>query len=60
MKIKELILCDLEQKINTSRTLMISIGTLKGLNHPETIKISQELDAILNIYHRINLFSYPK
>ncbi|MGE8078278.1 aspartyl-phosphate phosphatase Spo0E family protein [Peribacillus loiseleuriae] len=60
MEIKELILNDLENKINTLRILLISIGTLKGLNHPDTIKCSQELDVFLNKYQRIKLIRYPE
>lgn len=35
---------DFEQK----QALMISSGLTNGLTHPETIRISQELDGLLN------------
>jgi stage 0 sporulation regulatory protein len=43
--------CDLLNRINKIRNKMIKVGLEKGLNDQNTIKISQELDALLNIYH---------
>ena len=45
----------LELEINLLRIYMINTGNFKGLNHPDTIKLSQELDILLNIYQRIKL-----
>jgi stage 0 sporulation regulatory protein len=46
---------ELENKIKMLRALMITTGKFKGLNHPETIKCSQELDMILNKYHHLKI-----
>ncbi|MFJ8244483.1 Spo0E family sporulation regulatory protein-aspartic acid phosphatase [Peribacillus asahii] len=46
---------DLEYKIDVLRTHMIAIGKSKGLNHPNTIKFSQELDILLNVYQKNKL-----
>lgn len=35
------------------RNKMITIGNLKGLNHPDTLKCSQELDKLLIKYQKI-------
>ncbi|AZV41706.1 aspartyl-phosphate phosphatase Spo0E family protein [Peribacillus asahii] len=43
---------ELEYKIDVLRTHMIAIGKSKGLNHPNTIKFSQELDSLLNVYQK--------
>ncbi|MBO1514006.1 aspartyl-phosphate phosphatase Spo0E family protein [Metabacillus bambusae] len=53
MKIRELLVNKLEYNINSLRNRMISIGELKGLNHPDTIKCSQKLDLYLNKYDRL-------
>ena len=37
-------------KIEVLRSHMIDTGQLKGLTHPDTIKLSQELDVLLNEY----------
>jgi hypothetical protein len=39
-------------QINNKRTEMITIGIEKGLLSEETIKSSQELDQLLNVYHK--------
>ncbi|ADC49316.1 hypothetical protein BpOF4_06280 [Alkalihalophilus pseudofirmus OF4] len=39
---------EIEIRIETLRTVMVSCGTVNGLAHPETIKYSQELDHMLN------------
>ncbi|WP_245980305.1 aspartyl-phosphate phosphatase Spo0E family protein [Peribacillus asahii] len=46
---------ELEYKIDVLRTLMIAVGKSKGLNHPSTIKFSQELDVLLNVYQKNQL-----
>ncbi|MGO4889935.1 Spo0E family sporulation regulatory protein-aspartic acid phosphatase [Anaerobacillus sp. MEB173] len=38
--------------INELRTTMIKIGETKGLNNPETVACSQELDRLLINYQR--------
>jgi stage 0 sporulation regulatory protein len=53
MKTKALSLEGLEYQIYTLRTRMITIGNLKGLTHPETIKLSQELDILLNQHRKV-------
>ncbi|WP_088104055.1 aspartyl-phosphate phosphatase Spo0E family protein [Halalkalibacter urbisdiaboli] len=47
------LLLQLESKITYLRLKLISTGQMKGLNHPDTIKCSQELDHILNEYERV-------
>ncbi|MFC0471743.1 aspartyl-phosphate phosphatase Spo0E family protein [Halalkalibacter kiskunsagensis] len=54
MKIQQLIMTNLEDKIESLRLRMIATGEQKGLTHSETIKYSQKLDGILNEYSRIN------
>ncbi|MFD2805639.1 aspartyl-phosphate phosphatase Spo0E family protein [Litchfieldia salsa] len=39
-------------QINHKRIEMITIGIEKGLLSEETIKSSQELDYLLNVYHK--------
>ncbi|MFB5282562.1 Spo0E family sporulation regulatory protein-aspartic acid phosphatase [Peribacillus sp. Hz7] len=46
---------ELEYRIDVLRTHMIAIGKSKGLNHPNTIKFSQELDSLLNVYQKNKL-----
>lgn len=53
MKTKVLSLEELEYQIDTLRTRMITVGILKGLIHPDTIKLSQELDILLNKYQKM-------
>jgi len=42
----------LEIKINFKRNRMIRSGIKKGLNHPDTIRLSQQLDKLLNEYQK--------
>ncbi|WHX98684.1 aspartyl-phosphate phosphatase Spo0E family protein [Neobacillus sp. DY30] len=37
-------------EINSLRIYLVNIGKTKGLTHPDTIKISQELDLLINKY----------
>jgi len=53
MKTKVLSPEELEYQIDTLRTHMINIGILKGLTHPETVKLSQELDILLNQHQKM-------
>ncbi|MFS0877376.1 aspartyl-phosphate phosphatase Spo0E family protein [Solibacillus isronensis] len=39
-----------KKNVETLRTAMIKSGTENGLNHPTTIKLSQNLDKLLNEY----------
>lgn len=39
---------DLERDISRLRDYMILSGMRNGLSHPETIRLSQELDKLLN------------
>ena len=39
-----------QKNVETLRTAMIKSGTENGLNHPTTIKLSQNLDKLLNEY----------
>ncbi|MCJ8007350.1 Spo0E family sporulation regulatory protein-aspartic acid phosphatase [Lederbergia wuyishanensis] len=41
----------LEMEIIEVRQEMILIGSAKGLNDPETVSLSQELDSLLNQYN---------
>ncbi|MDN7242292.1 aspartyl-phosphate phosphatase Spo0E family protein [Planococcus sp. N028] len=43
-------LISLKIKIDSLREKLIAVGLLKGLSHPDTIKISQELDEWLDRY----------
>lgn len=43
------------KEINLLRDKLIATGINKGLNHNETLKISQKLDQVLNEYYA-NLF----
>ncbi|ATP42398.1 hypothetical protein CSE16_07740 [Solibacillus sp. R5-41] len=38
------------KKIEKLRSQLINVGMEKGLTHPNTIKISQDLDKLLNEY----------
>ncbi|MFJ8266790.1 aspartyl-phosphate phosphatase Spo0E family protein [Peribacillus asahii] len=53
MNTEALSLKHLETSIVYLRTHMITIGISKGLTHPDTIKYSQELDSLLNEYHKM-------
>jgi stage 0 sporulation regulatory protein len=50
IKTNDFTLQKLIMEINSLRNYLIIIGEIKGLNHPDTIKISQELDLLINIY----------
>ncbi|MDK8193150.1 aspartyl-phosphate phosphatase Spo0E family protein [Paenibacillus sp. UMB7766-LJ446] len=45
----------LSHKIETKRSELIKVGEQYGLCSPEAIKLSEELDNILNLYNRLNL-----
>ncbi|MEG0439164.1 aspartyl-phosphate phosphatase Spo0E family protein [Solibacillus cecembensis] len=38
------------KKIEKLRSRLIYVGMEKGLTHPNTIKVSQDLDKLLNEY----------
>lgn len=38
----------LDSAIREKREKMITVGLAKGYSHPETVRISQELDSLLN------------
>lgn len=42
-----------KKNVETLRTAMIKSGNENGLNHPTTIKLSQNLDKLLNEYTQI-------
>ena len=54
MKLNVLPLEELQFKIEVLRSHMIATGQLKGLTHPDTIKLSKELDVLLNKYQKTN------
>ncbi|MGE7666676.1 aspartyl-phosphate phosphatase Spo0E family protein [Ureibacillus composti] len=43
-----LIPSDIEKKFNSLQKRMISYGMQKGFTHPDTIRCSKELDAVIN------------
>jgi hypothetical protein len=45
---------DLMKKIEILRTKMISVGMSEGLTSPNTIKLSQELDKLINLKLRLS------
>ncbi|WP_368505317.1 aspartyl-phosphate phosphatase Spo0E family protein [Alkalihalophilus sp. As8PL] len=53
MMTKNPLIHTLESRIEATRQEMIKIGLTKGLQHPETIKLSQRLDLCLNKYNRL-------
>ncbi|GGM19644.1 hypothetical protein GCM10011351_01870 [Paraliobacillus quinghaiensis] len=53
MTIQEITINKIERKIRLLRKKMINAADVKGLNHPHTIKRSQQLDSQLNSYQRI-------
>jgi hypothetical protein len=55
MESTNLTLIELENKIKSLRIQMMCTAKLKGINHPDTIKFSQELDLILNEYQLLKL-----
>jgi hypothetical protein len=44
---------ELEKQIYELRKSMIDIGTIKGLAHSDTVKVSTELDIKLNIFSKM-------
>lgn len=40
-------------KINSKRDEMMRLGMIKGLTCKETVKVSQELDELLNMYREV-------
>lgn len=50
MKTKVLRLEEKQFNIEVLRSHMIATGQLKGLTHADTIKLSKELDILLNEY----------
>lgn len=46
--VKEKFGIELIEDIESTRKSMIQVGATFGLTHPETIKISQRLDQLLN------------
>lgn len=43
----------LREQIEKLKSDMIACGDKKGLNHPLTVKISQELDELINEYMKL-------
>ena len=41
---------DLLKDIKATRKSMVQVGATFGLTHPETIKLSQQLDHLLNLF----------
>ncbi|MER2030234.1 MAG: aspartyl-phosphate phosphatase Spo0E family protein [Solibacillus sp.] len=41
---------EIKKKIQKLRFHLISVGMKKGLTHPDTIQVSQNLDKLLNEY----------
>ncbi|MED4402477.1 aspartyl-phosphate phosphatase Spo0E family protein [Metabacillus fastidiosus] len=56
MKIQNMTLNELENDIQSLRSRMITTGMQKGLNHPDSIKYSQQLDVLLNKYQRLKSY----
>ncbi|MGG3806432.1 aspartyl-phosphate phosphatase Spo0E family protein [Metabacillus fastidiosus] len=50
MQIQDVTLNNLEDAIQSLRSQMVAAGMQKGLNHPDTISYSQQLDILLNKY----------
>jgi hypothetical protein len=44
---------DMLVKIERMRCFMHKQGMLKGIRHPEVLKISRELDMLLNEYYKL-------
>ncbi|MBD8067429.1 aspartyl-phosphate phosphatase Spo0E family protein [Bacillus sp. PS06] len=44
---------DLRDYISEKRSEMIATATIEGFTSEETIKVSQELDELINQYHRL-------
>ncbi|MEH7333032.1 aspartyl-phosphate phosphatase Spo0E family protein [Neobacillus drentensis] len=43
----------LEIIIEMKRNKMIALGNQYGLTEPETVQVSEELDQLINLYHKI-------
>ena len=54
MNTKDLSVDELKYNIEFLRNHMIATGLSKGLTHPDTIKISRELDVLLSIHRKMN------
>jgi hypothetical protein len=55
MMLKILLPEDLVDEIEQLRHYMMALGLQKGLNDPETIRTSQELDKLINLTLRNGL-----
>lgn len=44
---------DILMEIETTKTKMINSGIRNGLNNPKTLRISQKLDQLLNVYQQL-------
>lgn len=42
-------------QIELLRHIMHELGLEKGINHPDVLNISQQLDVLINEYYRIKL-----
>ncbi len=42
------------KRIEVLKEQLIEIGCKKGLNDPDTIKLSQKLDGLMNEYNKLN------
>lgn len=40
------------ESIESLRKKMIDLGIEKGVDHPEVLKLSKQLDQLLNLYQR--------
>ena len=58
MKTKILCLKKLLDQINSLKSHLVETANLKGFTHSDTIKISQELDILLNKYQK-NKYKCP-
>lgn len=47
-----------EMKIENVRKQMVKTAMQKGLSHPSTIRLSQQLDGLLNGYNKKSTKSY--
>lgn len=45
---------EIESRFLQLQTMMIDVGTVKGLAHPDTVKYSQELDVLINHIQKIS------
>lgn len=56
MKTIKITLKNLEYDMQSLRSQMIATGMQKGLNHPDTISFSQQLDVLLNNYQYLKSY----